>query len=185
MRNGILSLFLLFFILSCNPSKDWHEISLKNLIGEKVSLSNLDGPIVFYFLSPECPLCENYALNIREIYQSFEYYNFRFYGIFPGEYYSKEQIKEYKKVNDLGIEFLLDPKYELTNSLDATTTPEAIVFSKEQELIYQGAIDNWMISLGKKRTVVTEHYLLDALAAVKKNTVPKVVKTKPVGCYIE
>jgi hypothetical protein len=53
------------------------------------------------------------------------------------------------------------------------------------KLIYQGLLDNWAISLGKKRKHASEHYLADALEAIKNGNDPEVSFTKAVGCIIE
>jgi hypothetical protein len=52
-------------------------------------------------------------------------------------------------------------------------------------VIYQGRIDNWAYELGKKRKVITEYNLKDALTSVLLNKPISVSKTKAVGCYIE
>ncbi|MEM7160953.1 MAG: redoxin domain-containing protein [Bacteroidota bacterium] len=178
-------LYILILLNSCSNRPNWKELELENLKGNKIVLSENEGPLVLFFLSPECPLCENYALNMREHFEDASLKSMAFYGIFPGEYYSKKQILKYKKVYDLKMEFLLDPDYSLTHSLSATVTPEVFLFNEKKELVYEGAIDNWMMSLGKKRTVITEHYLKDAFKAMKNNRIPDTTKTTPIGCYIE
>ena len=168
------------------PSVPWHSIKLYNLEGDSIFIGNeFKNGTILYFLSPECPLCENYSLNINEIANSSHKENFKMYGIFPGLYYSEAQIEAFKIKYELTIPFLLDPDYDLTHALNATVTPEVFVFNSEGNQVYQGAIDNWMVSLGKKRTVVTEHYLLDVISALNNNSLPKIKKTKPIGCYIE
>lgn len=173
--------------MQCHTSTvPWQTITLETLKGESVSLGEIGkkGSVLF-FLSPECPLCENYSLNINQLTQEINFENVILYGVFPGTYYSRSQIKAYKIKYEMEIPFLLDPHYNLTHSLGATVTPEVFVFNKNYELIYQGAIDNWMVSLGKKRTVVTEHYLSEALSALINDHFPDKQKTKPIGCYIE
>jgi hypothetical protein len=51
--------------------------------------------------------------------------------------------------------------------------------------LYQGRIDNWAYELAKKRRVITEHNLRDALNSIVHNQPIKITKTKAVGCYIE
>ena len=110
---------------------------------------------------------------------------FAYMAFFPGDYYSRSKIKAYKIKYEIDMLFLLDPRYELTHELKAKVTPEVFVFNPSDDLVYNGAIDNWMVSLGKKRTKVTEHYLLNALSGLKNGQSISPSKTTPVGCFIE
>ena len=160
-------------------------MSLEDLEGNMIDLSADDQATMIFFLSPECPLCENYALNMNKIYADSTYSDFCVYGVFPGDYYSRSKIKAYKIKYEIDMLFLLDPRYELTHELKAKVTPEVFVFNPSDDLVYNGAIDNWMVSLGKKRTKVTEHYLLNALSGLKNGQSISPSKTTPVGCFIE
>jgi hypothetical protein len=79
----------------------------------------------------------------------------------------------------------MDAKAAFAKQLGATITPEVFVLGKSQETLYSGRIDNWAYELGRKRKVITEHNLLDALNAIDKKQKIKITKTKAVGCYIE
>lgn len=184
-----LILFFLPIVLfgGCGEiNSSWIDVDLSDIDGQLVSFNGEESiGTVFFFLSPECPLCENYSLNINQLFHRYDSNQISMYGIFPGTYYSTSQIKAFKIKYEMDLPFLLDPNYTLTRSLKASVTPEVFVFNEQQELIYQGAIDNWMVSLGKKRTVITEHYLEDAIKALEDQSYPKTRKTKPIGCYIE
>ena len=67
----------------------------------------------------------------------------------------------------------------------ATITPEVFVVDSSNRVWYSGAIDNWSFDTGKKRQFATEHYLKDALKALRNGQKPAVSETKAVGCYIE
>ena len=64
-------------------------------------------------------------------------------------------------------------------------TPEVFLTNPEGKTIYQGAIDNRAPELGQHRTVVTEHYLQDALNTFIRTGKVSIRTTKPVGCFIE
>jgi hypothetical protein len=53
------------------------------------------------------------------------------------------------------------------------------------ELLYRGRIDDGYAALGKKRAVVTEHDLRDALDAIAAGKPVKKAKTKAIGCLIQ
>ena len=140
---------------------------------------------VLLFLSPECPLCQNYAPTIQKIQDSFPEEKVKFFGIVSGEFYSRESILKYKLKYGIDMPILFDPKIRLADYLDATTTPEAVVINDKEKVVYIGAIDNWAISLGQKRLEATAHYLRDALANSLNDVKVNPSKTKAVGCFIE
>lgn len=49
---------------------------------------------------------------------------------------------------------------------------------------YAGKIDNGFENIGKKRQVVTEHYLRDALESILLQKEIEIKETQPVGCFI-
>ena len=69
--------------------------------------------------------------------------------------------------------------------MKAKVTPEVFVFNPQGKLQYQGKIDNWIVKLGKKRTIVTEFYLSDALKSLIAGEPVAVSHTDAVGCIIE
>ena len=140
---------------------------------------------VLFFLSPECPLCQNYSVTIDRIQEDFEKKDVAFYGVVSGLYYSDSEIEGFLIKYDLDLPVILDPEFSLANHYEATTTPEVLVINRNSEALYQGAIDNWAISLGKKRLTITERYLENALSAHLDGEEINPKKTKAVGCFIE
>ena len=173
--------------ISGSGDSGWESLALYGLDGQKSLLFSqaTDSFTVLLFLSPECPLCENYSKTISELRSGFSEAPIRWLGIFPGSAYSKEQIYHYLSRYHPQVEVVLDPNQELTQKVKATVTPEVVLLSEKREIQYRGKIDNWIESLGVKRQKVTEHYLLDALEAVLKNEKPLIVSTEAVGCFIE
>lgn len=140
---------------------------------------------VYYFLSPECPLCQSYSLTIRNLHQEFAKQQIEMIGIIPGTDFSEATISEYKIKYKIPVRLLRDEQLLLVNKYKATITPEVVVINQQGKVIYQGRIDNWAYELGKKRKVITEHNLREALKAVLNNEPVKIKVTKAVGCYIE
>jgi hypothetical protein len=79
---------------------------------------------------------------------------------------------------------LLDPKQTLVQFTGATATPEVAVLSNTGKVLYLGRIDNRVEDFDKRRTVVTEHDLTDALDALLAGKRVARAKTKVVGCII-
>src|SRR5690554_4684546 len=147
-------------------------------------LESNDG-LVLLFLSPECPLCQNYAVAMRELRKAYSEKNIRFLGVISGDYYAKEEVHDYQVQYDLEMEMLFDPDFKLAHYYGATATPEAVLTDKNGKLLYRGAIDNWAISLGRKRLEASAHYLRDAMEDFLSGNKIDPKETKPVGCFIE
>lgn len=170
---------------ACQPA--WHDASFDGVRGKSTSATDWQGNAytVLFFLGPECPLCENYALNFNELYDEFHSDSIRFYGVFSGTSYSEEEIVGYKNAFGVKMPFYFDPDFALANGVDATVTPEVVVLDKNLKTVYRGAIDNWAVTVRKHRQVVTEYYLKDVLTALENGQEPPFKITEPVGCFIE
>jgi thiol-disulfide isomerase/thioredoxin len=188
MLSKVYWVFYLIFIafLACeSPSSDFNKLKLSEIAGEKSWQEiSKEAVRVYFFLSPECPLCQNYAMAMRDLYQEFGS-QAQFVAVFPGEDYPIEDIRKYLIQYKLDFPAFYDPKFKFTKSIGAKITPEAFILNKNDEVVYSGAIDNWAISLGQKRTVITENYLKDALLALEKDQKIANNHEKAVGCYIQ
>ncbi len=140
---------------------------------------------VYFFLSPECPLCQSYSLTIRELFTEFSKQGIEMVGIVPGTDFSAATIAAYQKRYNVPIPLYTDEQLVLVKKYKVTITPEVIVLDKNNKVVYQGRIDNWAYELGKKRKVITEHNLKDALTSIVKQKPIIVAKTKAIGCFIE
>lgn len=138
---------------------------------------------LFIFLSPECPLCQNYTRVLNKLEHQYGE-RVKFYGIIPGKSYSTDTIKAFAKKYKVFYSILVDGSSRLSRYLQATITPEVILLNEKNELVYKGAIDNWIKDLGKMRVRVTENYLQDAIEQYpdQKRNAPK--RTRAIGCLI-
>jgi len=181
-------LFFAFLMIGCEKKvKDFTHIKVENSEGNEISLVQLvDTFSVFTFLSPECPLSENYTRTLLNMQDSLRKQGVSFYYLFPGKFYPRPQIEQFAKTYGLPSSSLLyDPAYQLRDYCKATTTPEAFLINELGEILYYGAIDNWAITLGKQRQIVTEHYLSDAIEEALNGKNITVKSAKAVGCIIE
>ena len=140
-------------------------------------------PALFIFLSPECPLCQNYSLVLNKIYREYGE-KVRFYGIIPGKTYTAETIKGFAKKYKIVFPLFIDRALSLSHYLKATTTPEVILLNNNNELLYKGAIDDWFLDIGKQRTRTTKDFLRDALDQQLGGKTVALKRTKAIGCYI-
>lgn len=182
----LLILMVITVFAACADGADVQQIRLLGLQDESAHINLTEHELtVICFLSPECPLCVNYARTLRLLAERFEKDSIGFYGIFSGEWVTSDEILGYRARNGLRFTMFRDTELQLTRTLKATVTPEVFVLDTKGEVIYRGAIDNWVNGLGKKKLEVTEHYLQDALIAGLKDERPMTGRTTAVGCLIE
>lgn len=138
---------------------------------------------LFIFLSPECPLCKNYTPVLNQLEKQYDH-AVKFIGIVPGKTYTAATIQKFAKKYKTEFAILIDPAKKLTNYLHASVTPEVILLDSQYQLLYQGAIDNRMKSLGVKRWQATENYLSDAVSQYLQHTSVTIKRVKATGCLI-
>ncbi len=141
------------------------------------------GAVLFVFLSPECPLCQNYTSVLNKLDREYRG-KIKIYGIVPGKAYGPAEISAFAQKYKIAYPLLMDSTLRLTHYLQASTTPEAILIGPGYELLYKGAIDNWYQALGRNRLKPTENYLLDAIGRYFRKEPYSPKRTTPVGCLI-
>ena len=135
------------------------------------------------FLSPECPLCQNYTKPLNELQQKFNQ-QISMYGIVPGTAYTIKDMAAFQNKVHTTFPILIDAEQKFTQYLQATVTPQVILLDKEGTLIYKGAIDDWVQAQGKKKAQPTQYYLQDAIQQSLQPEVVKIKKTTAFGCKI-
>lgn len=186
--------YLTFTLLLCLPwcfsftnADKLSAIPLLDLKGKKVYLNQINKhkATVLIYVSPECPLCQSYSLTINNLIETYAPKQVAFYGIVPGLDYDVADILKYQRTYKSRLPLYRDTEKKTVQLIGATITPEVFVLNQAGALVYAGRIDNWAYELGKKRKVITEHNLRDALVSVLANRPVLVKKTKAVGCFIE
>jgi peroxiredoxin len=146
-----------------------------------------DSIAVYLFLSETCPICQSTTLEMRKIQEIIEDKPITMAGIFPNEKLSTfESRKQFGRRYKLKFPLLSDSLQKMTLLYDVQVTPEVVMINlKTKEILYRGLIDNSYVAIGKRRQVVNEHYLLDALEATLNQQEIQVKQTTPVGCFIQ
>lgn len=175
-------IFIILLILTANAvnaQREWKKFALQDTSGRMQRLQlPKNKMLVLVFVSPECPLCKKYAARLRELSETFRQ-EAVFVGIIPGKTYTMKAIREYQQHYHIPFTLLKDESLAFTRSMKAEVTPEVMLVGQDGDIYYRGLIDNGIASLGRQRTVVTEHYLSDAI--LKKSMVRS---TKAIGCMI-
>ena len=153
-----------------------HRLHNAALDIEKPALFN-----VVFFLSKDCPLCNNYKPLLDSLRKEYDK-DPRF--LFVGLRTDADVATDSSYFFPLEYSAGKDVRY-IADIFKATTTPEVFVVDSSNKVWYSGAIDNWSHDTGKKRQSATEHYLKDALKALRNGQKPGIAETKAVGCFIE
>jgi thiol-disulfide isomerase/thioredoxin len=179
--------FYLLVLTSCySENEQLGNVKLHDLDGNSVKAWNKDVAVtVFVFMAPDCPLCINYSLAIRELENEFKDESFKVNLIFPGEIYSNNEISTFLLDHNLKSTTLIDKNYDIVRLMEATVTPEAILVNNQGVIKYKGAIDDWVYGTGLRKQLVTKTYLKDAINAVLHGKEPAQDYIRAYGCYIE
>jgi peroxiredoxin len=161
--------------------------TVKDMEGKPYQLAQLkkNSGSILVFISPDCPLCQNYALTLNQQQEKFAAKNIKYYGIVSGKSYTQQEINHYKKLFGVKFTILIDDGYLLRDKLKATVVPEAFLLDKNGKVRYSGRIDDWAYEVGKHKTQASEHNLRDAVSNFTQNKPIKITKTKAVGCILE
>lgn len=180
-------LFQLFYHGAISQSKTFtgfNDLHFQTLDGKDFKTTALNKKLLaVIFLSPECPLSQNYTLTLNEIFDRYKK-DVSVVGVFPGKSFTPGEYQSFSKKYNIQFMLLTDESKAVVKNLGAKITPEVFLLDKKRTIVYHGAIDNWAVSLGKQRHKITEHYLDDAINDQLNHILPKVKQTKAVGCLI-
>lgn len=151
---------------------------------EKRNVLEEDKAKVLVFIAPDCPLCKAYTKDLREMIEDYGD-EIDIYGVVPGKFYTTHEVDSFLNHYNLPLDIVYDPNFKLVRELKATITPEAYLIDDNNNIRYQGLFDNWLGELGRKRLVITEFYLKDAIESYLKEEEILIKKTKAIGCFIE
>lgn len=138
---------------------------------------------VVIFLSPECPLCQNYSLPLNQLQKRYAG-KVEFTGVVPGKAYSAADVNAFIQKYHIGFPISIDSAKTMSRSLTATVTPEVFLLGPDKKVLYHGSIDNWIKDLGMQTARPTAFFLQDAIDLSLAHLPVRVPYNKPVGCGI-
>ncbi len=144
---------------------------------------NTSKPILYLFLSDECVITQFYVPTLNDI--SAKYGDeVDMVAIFPNFSSKPKKIEAFYDKYQLTIPHKTDYYKELSRSLGATVTPEAILLDTVGKIRYQGRIDNSYVQIGKRRRVTSTQELSDALSSLISDIKIEIPQTEAIGCFI-
>lgn len=143
-----------------------------------------DSYSVYLFLLEDCRISQTYTDKIIELSQEYSCDSIQFQGAFPNPISQDSTIAAFVSKYKIPFPCTKQDAYELAKNFGVTVTPEVVVFNDTQnQLIYQGRIDNLFVRVGRRRRVVTSHDLEDVLNSIRNHQPIKVRKTNAIGCF--
>ena len=162
------------------------QFSLADTVGHAHTSAEWSGKraVVLFFLTTDCPLCNNYVPELNRIAQTFTPRGVAFYGVQGDATIPDADVRQHARDYAYVFPYLLDPKESLAAYTGATTDPEAAVLSPAGDLLYLGRIDNRLEDFGKQRTEITVFDLRDTLDAILAGKPVPHARTTALGCAI-
>jgi peroxiredoxin len=141
--------------------------------------------VVVFFTMTDCPLSNGYVPEMNRIAAEYQKQGVAVFAAHSDATVSDAVVKTHAAEFGFTFPVLLDHKLALAKAAGADTVPEVAVFSSDGALQYLGRIDNRMEDITRRRTQATAFELRDALDAIVRGQVPKVQRTRAIGCSID
>lgn len=166
--------------------------TLTNAAGKKVSLEDYKGKyVVIEWWNNGCPVVKRHynSGNIPKLQADFKEKGVVWLSICSSAegkqgYVTPDNAKSVMDAQKgVPTDILLDPSGTVGKSYDAKTTPQMVLISPKQEMLYNGAIDNDSRGNMDKASVV--NYLVEAYNEASAGKPVSKPKTQPYGCNVK
>ena len=158
------------------------EIKDVNGIPQTIFTNDTDFTVVV-FMGWECPLVKQYVPRLNDLQKKFADQGVRFLAVNSNQHDSLAELKYFAKTFELEIPILKDVGNQLADEFGAQRTPEAFLLDAEQNIIYQGRIDD-QFTYGRQRDKPVQEFLTTAIQqAIAKQTIDTPY-VEPDGCII-
>ncbi len=186
MKNKLI-LFTLVLLNLSFTNENFFQFKLPDINNKIVLFSDFknNNATIIIFLLSDCPASQSYTLTLNKLSKTYSKNKISFVGIFPGTFSTDEELINFKKQYKINFPLLKDPEMVLAKSLNAKVGPSCFLINNNGNVVYKGRIDDWLYAIGKKKQVITEKNLDDAIQAVINNRPVKISETNPIGCILE
>ena len=140
--------------------------------------------LALVFVLPDCPIANSVIPELNRLHAEYADRGVTLLLVHADSEVTAEQAQEHAREYEVHCPVLLDPRHEWVERAEATTTPEAAVFTRNGELAYRGRINDLYAALGKRRSQPTQPDLKAALDAILAGKPVAVPRTEAVGCPI-
>ncbi|MEZ4724281.1 MAG: thioredoxin family protein [Candidatus Kapaibacterium sp.] len=166
---------------------------LKDYKGNEHKLTDYEGSyVVLEWINYDCPFVKKHyeSKNMQKLQKEFTDKGVIWLTICSsakgkqGNFTESEIDKRRKDYKSAETAYLIDESGEVGKLYNAKVTPDMVVISPNQEVIYLGAIDN-IPSADQEDIERAENYVEQALNSAMKGEPVKVKSFKPYGCSIK
>ena len=175
-----LMLVWLCLPVGCQSLKPAHQMQARDGIDSKICCA--------VFLSPDCPIANAIAPSLGRLGHYAQQHDIETLLIYPRKDLTTQQVSNHAQSYGLIGRVVLDPDHRWVNSLDATVTPEAFVFSggiENPNVLYQGRINDLYRSVGNRQEQARTHDFRNAIERSIAGNRESVSGPPAVGCTIE
>lgn len=139
---------------------------------------------VYVFMAEECPVC-NYVAKSLSITSDTYQDQVKFVAVFPQRISNIKTASLFKKKYGLSHFIVeIDKDHSITNRLNGTVTPEVLVVDQNENILYQGRINNSYASPGRMKHGKVKEDLRDNLKKILEGKKISKPWPEPIGCYI-
>lgn len=140
--------------------------------------------LVLVFVLPDCPIANSVMPELNRLQAEYASRGVAVLLVHVDSEVTADQARQHAREYEVLAPVVLDPQHAWVKRADATTTPEAAVFTRSGELVYRSRINDLYAGLGKRRQQATSHDLRDAIEAVLVGRPVSQPRTEAVGCPI-
>ncbi|WP_437202228.1 redoxin domain-containing protein [Planctomicrobium sp. SH664] len=161
------------------------NLELQDIRGGKHSYTDLAKSqlVVFAFLGTECPLAKLYATRLQQLSEAYPAEQVRFVCVNANIQDSLAEIAQFSEKHKLSLLQIKDANHQLADLLGAKRTPEVVVVDRQQQIRYQGRIDD-QYQIGVVRQGASREDLKIALDELLAGQPVSVSRTEGIGCLI-
>ena len=142
------------------------------------------GGLGFVFISDGCQNSLVYAAELSALADRASEQGVDLYAVISSPRLSWSQARDLRDAHAMTLPTLFDPSGELATRLAVELTPQAVLLSADDRIVYRGRVDDRFVGLGERRTVIRNHDLADAISRVAQGDLtPRA--TQAIGCWIE
>ena len=175
-----LGLVWLCLATGCQTLKPANQMKVQNEIDSKIRCA--------VFLSPDCPIANAMAPTLGRLGEYAQLHEIETLLIYPRKGLTAQEVNHHAQSYGLVGRVVLDPDHQWVDSLDATVTPEAFVFSggiEDADVLYRGRINDLYRSVGNRQEQARTHDFRNAIERSIAGNRESVSGPPAVGCTIE
>lgn len=139
--------------------------------------------VVLVFASPFCNTSNTFLPELNAITETFAG-SFQFFLVHAEPSLELTQVMEHQELFQVKATALMDKEQRLVKQTAVRVTPEVVVLSPQQTVLYQGRINDLYLGPTKRQRRATTADLREALRAIAEDRPVSVPRTAAVGCKI-